>query len=117
MKVLLHLGWKSDPKFPDVANLSSYVTDPDARALFDFFVQSFEAGRPVAVPKGVPQERLDALRKAFDQTVNDPEFISAVRGAGFPVNAIGEQEVTQIIDRLYATPEPVLEKARSLRNR
>ena len=117
MKVLLHLGWKSDPAFPDAPNLSRYVTDPAARELFDFFVSPFEAGRPIAVPKGVPEDRLDALRTAFNETVHDPQFTAAVKAAGFPIEAIDGPAVDQIVSALYATPDAVLDKARKLRNR
>lgn len=117
MKVLLHLAWESHPDFPDVPNLSAYVTKPEVKALFDFFVLPFEAGRPIAVPKDVPQDRLDALRTAFSKTIADPEFITAVKSAGFPVNAIDGDAVEQLISKLYATPDSVLENARKLRNR
>jgi tripartite-type tricarboxylate transporter receptor subunit TctC len=117
MKVLLHMGWDTDPDFPDAPNLSAYITDPDTKALFDFFVAPFEAGRPLAVPKGVPEDRLAALRMAFAETVADPEFIKSVESAGFPVNAIDGGAVEQIISKLFETPDSVLEKARKLRNR
>ena len=117
MKVLLHMGWETDPDFPDAPNLSAYIKDPDTKALFDFFVSPFEAGRPLAVPKGVPEDRLAALRTAFAETVADPEFIKSVQSAGFPVNAIDGPAVEQIISKLFATPDSVIEKARKLRNR
>ncbi|QPN47442.1 hypothetical protein I5S86_11365 [Priestia aryabhattai] len=117
MKVLLHMGWETDPNYPDAPSLSAYITDPDTKALFDFFVSPFEAGRPLAVPKGVPEDRLAALRTAFSETVADPEFIKSVQSAGFPVNAIDGAAVEQIISKLFATPDSVIEKARKLRNR
>ncbi|WP_208738849.1 Bug family tripartite tricarboxylate transporter substrate binding protein [Phytopseudomonas daroniae] len=116
MKVLLHLAWKSDPAFSDVPNLSAYVTDPDVKALFDFFVSPFEAGRPIALPQGVPQDRLDALRAAFSATIADPEFIAAVEGAGFPVNAIDAVAMERIINKIYDAPVSVIEEARKFRN-
>lgn len=117
MKVLLHLAWTSDPAFPNVPNLTPYVTNPDARALLDFFIYPFQAGRPVAVPKDVPQDRIEALRNAFAQTIVDPQFKAAVEQAGFPIDAIDGDAVEHIVDTLYATPAPILEKARKLRNR
>jgi tripartite-type tricarboxylate transporter receptor subunit TctC len=112
MKVLLQLGWKSQPELPNVPNLSAYVTKPEAKALFDFFLAPFEAGRPVAVPKDVPQDRVDALRAAFTKTMADPEFVKAITSQGFPVDPIDGAAVEQIVTRLYATPKPVLDAAR-----
>lgn len=116
LKVLLHLGWKSTPDFPNVPNLSSYVTKPDVKALFDFFLLPFQAGRPLAVPKDVPQDRLDALRAAFSKAIVDPEFIAAMKAQGYPIDPIDGASVEQIVGKLYATPASALEGVRKLRN-
>jgi tripartite-type tricarboxylate transporter receptor subunit TctC len=116
MKVLLHLGWKSPPEFPDVPNLSTYVTKPEVKALFDFFLLPFEAGRPLAVPKDVPQDRLDALRTAFTKTVVDSEFTAALKSQGFPIDPIDGGAVEQIVSKLFATPKSELDSARKVRN-
>ena len=43
-------------------------------------LESWEAlsavGRPVAAPPGVSEDRLTFLRNAFDQAMNDPEFLA-----------------------------------------
>src|SRR4029078_5762167 len=33
-------------------------------------------GRPFAAPPGIPDDRKAALRKAFDETMKDPEFVA-----------------------------------------
>ena len=117
MKVLLHMAWASHPDFPNVPNLSAYVTKAEDKALFDFFLSTFESGRPIAVPKDVPQERFDALREAFAKTVADPEFADAIKKIGFKVEAVDGAAVEQIISKLYAAPDSLIEAARKLRNR
>jgi hypothetical protein len=114
MHVLLDLGWKSPPEFPNVPNLSTYITDPNVKALFDLFLLPFQAGRPIAVPKNVPPDRLAALRAAFAKTIADPEFIAAMKQSGFPIDPIDGGAVEQIVNQLYATPEAQIESARKL---
>jgi hypothetical protein len=114
MEVLLHLGWESHPDFPDVPNLSAYVTDPEAKSLLDFFLLPFQAGRPLAAPKEVPQDRLDALRTAFDEAVKDPEFLAAMQAQDYAVDPIDGEAVAEIVRQLYATPEAQLEAAREI---
>jgi tripartite-type tricarboxylate transporter receptor subunit TctC len=116
LKVLLNIGWNSHPDFPDVPNLSAYVTKPEDKALFDFILLPFEAGRPIAVPRDVPQDRLDALRTAFAQTIADPAFIKAMRVQGYPIDPIDGAAVEQIVGKLYAAPPSVIESARKLRH-
>ncbi|MDR5822049.1 tripartite tricarboxylate transporter substrate-binding protein [Caballeronia sp. LZ043] len=114
MKVLLHLGWQSPAGYTDVPNLSSYITQPDVKALFNLFILPFQAGRPIAVPKDVPQDRLDALREAFAKTIADPDFIDAMKQSGYPIDPISGDAVEQIIAKLYATPQRQLDDARKL---
>ncbi|WP_236592554.1 Bug family tripartite tricarboxylate transporter substrate binding protein [Paraburkholderia metrosideri] len=114
MKVLLEFGWKSPPEFPDAPNLSAYITKPEVKAVFNLFLLPFEAGRPIAVPPGVPPDRLAALRSAFAKTIADPEFQTMMKNAGFPIEPIDGTAVEQIVDKLYATPEAQLESARKL---
>lgn len=116
MKVLLHLGWTSHPDFPKVPNLSTYITKPEVKALFDFFIAPFAAGRPIAVPKDVPQDRLDALRAAFLKTMADPEFVTVMTSQGFPIDPIDGPAIEQIVSKLYATPASVIETVRSIQN-
>jgi tripartite-type tricarboxylate transporter receptor subunit TctC len=114
LKVLLDLGWQSPPEFPNVPNLSTRITNPDVKALFNLFLLPFQAGRPIAVPKNVPQDRLDALRAAFAKTIADPDFMAAMKSAGYPVDPIDGSAVEQIVNKLYATPQPQIESARKL---
>ncbi|WP_321818154.1 MULTISPECIES: hypothetical protein [unclassified Paraburkholderia] len=114
MKVLLHLGWTSPAPFADAPNLSTFITDPNVKALFNLFLLPFDAGRPIAVPQGVPQDRLDALRTAFDKTIKDPDFIDAMKHSGYPIDPIAGNAVEQIVSKLYATPAPQIDSARKL---
>ena len=115
LKVLLNVAWKSHPDFPNAPNLSAYVTKPEDKALFDFILLPFEAGRPIAVPKDVPQDRLDALRAAFSKTIADPAFATAMKAQGYPLDPIDGLAVEKIVAKLYAAPNSVLESARKLR--
>lgn len=112
LKVLMQLGWDSHPAFPDVPNFSDYVTDPSAKALIDFFILPFKAGRPLAVPGGVPEDRLVALREAVETTVNDPAFIAHMAEQDSAVDPVSGTGIEDVIAALYATPEPVLDGAR-----
>jgi hypothetical protein len=117
MKVLLHMGWDTDPDFPDAPNLSAYITDPETKAWVFFFVYAVLGGGARARPQWGPEARRAPPRMAVGATVAPPAIIKSVESAGFPVNAIDGGAVEQIISKLFETPDSVLEKARKLRNR
>src|SRR4051812_33717712 len=51
-----------------------FVKDEAQRAVLDFYSSSIEMGRPILAPPGVPADRLAALRRGFDRTMEDAAF-------------------------------------------
>lgn len=114
LKVLLHMGFNSLEPFPNVPNLSTYLTKPEDKELYSFFTRTMEAGRPIAVPKGVPADRLEALRKAFNDAAADPAFIEAMKAKDYPVEPITGEQVEAVIKDLYATSDATMERVRAV---
>jgi tripartite-type tricarboxylate transporter receptor subunit TctC len=114
IKVLMQLAPEASPAFPDVPLITSFSKDPEVLALAAFMLEPLNAGRPFAAPPDVPQDRIDALRAAFDAAAADPAFLETMKKANSDVDPISGAAVEAIIDDLYATPEPVLEKVRAL---
>lgn len=78
-KVILHAEKEARPEFgdaPSIYEVAEKSEDPEHAMKV---LRSWEAlnavGRPVAAPPGVPEDRLDFLQSAFDQAMNDPEFV------------------------------------------
>lgn len=116
IKVVVQTAVKSSPLFPDAPNLFDFTDDPDVRALGEFILAPMEAGRPFAAPPGIPEDRLAALRKAFMDAATDPDYIKAMTDIASAPEPISGEEVQAIVERLYATPVEVLDKARPLMN-
>jgi tripartite-type tricarboxylate transporter receptor subunit TctC len=71
-----------------------------------------ETGRPVAAPPGVPEDRLAALRRAFDATMKDPEFLAEAEKTKLTVGPLPGEELQKLVADLYATPPHLIERAR-----
>lgn len=72
---------------------------------------------PHALPPGVPKERVEALRQAFEKSYHDPEFRKLTDKAGMEVITKNGKQVTVIVDELLATPQPVLENLKAIVNK
>lgn len=114
LKVLMQIGLQPNPDFPDVPNIMTYIKDPEVKSLFTFMVAPFEAGRPLAAPPEVPADRLEALRKAFDDATSDPALIADLKKVNATVEPVSGVTVQAIVEDLYKTPQPVLEKVKTL---
>lgn len=69
-------------------------------------------GRPYVVSKQVPTGRLDILRKAFDETIADPQFVADAARMTLPVSPINGQKAERLIADIYAASEEVRQRAR-----
>jgi tripartite-type tricarboxylate transporter receptor subunit TctC len=64
-------------------------------------------------PPGVPAERVEALRKAFNDTVTDPEFVTEAEKRGMHVQLVTGQEIEDVLRRVYAMPKEIVERVRA----
>ncbi len=74
IKILTYAG--PTPKdLPGVPAVRDLVKTEDDRRIVDLIVSGTELGRPLAFAGGVPADRVAAVRKAFMDTMKDPDFV------------------------------------------
>ena len=77
-------------KHPELAHVPMVLdlakTDAD-RAAIELLVARLEYGRPFFVPPDVPADRVQALRRAFDATMKDPEFLADAKKLKLEIDA------------------------------
>ena len=109
VNVLIQMGLRKERDLPDVPLLSDLVTgDAKKEAIAKFMALSVTAARPLAAPPGVPDEQVETLRRAFDATMQDPEFLAAAQLRGSEIDPMTGEETQDIIRTYLATPKSVL---------
>jgi len=73
-------------------------------------------GRPYLAPPGVPKDRADALRKAFADTMKDPEFLADAEKAQLEITPVDGATIQKLVAEVYQTPPEVAKKAAELLN-
>lgn len=87
------------PEYPDVPLITDLIPNSEDRKVLELW-NAGTFGRAFFVSKKVPQDRIDILRKAFEDTINDPEFIEFARSRNFPVDLEKWQELHGAIDKI-----------------
>jgi hypothetical protein len=73
---------------------------------------------PYAIAPGIPNDRVAALRNAFDQTLADPAFVADFNKTLRPLVARSGEELTQIVNELLSQrPETVTALEEALKQR
>ena len=105
VKLLVQYGAEKEKHLPNVPFIFDLVKNEDDRKLWRAAVAPISIGRPYLLPPGVPQERVDALRKAFWDAINDPDFLAeqekARLGADTPRSG---KQIQDTIEEAYKFP-------------
>lgn len=71
---------------------------------------NFGAFRGIAAPADTPQEVVDALSKAFEGMINDPEFLKNMEKAGYPTVFKGSDDFADYVDQTIKDLSSILSK-------
>jgi tripartite-type tricarboxylate transporter receptor subunit TctC len=93
--------------------LDSAKTTED-RQVMELIFSPIALGYPSFMGPGVPKERVEIMRRAFDRTMQDPEFTSLTGQQTLAHDPATGETLQAIVARMYAMPAPVVEKARAL---
>jgi tripartite-type tricarboxylate transporter receptor subunit TctC len=103
---LIHRRWdepevKNLPLIPDVLK-----KDPDKLTAYKTWVATYEFQRPYSVPPETPKERVQLLRKAFADTLKDPEFLAEAKKAKLEVTHTSGEEIEKYVEEMLSiTPK------------
>src|SRR5215831_5949370 len=114
LNVIVQMGLTKLPDLPDVPSALDLVADVESRQVLELILIRQEAGRPFAAPPGVPADRLDALRRAFDATITDGEFRADADKAQLEVEPLTAAEIDTLLAKAYAAPKTIVQKAAAL---
>jgi len=70
--------------------------------------------RLYGVPPATPQDRVNVLRKAFEETMKDPEFLAEAKKAKLGVDPVSGNEVQRIVGGLFQLSPGLVAKLRDL---
>jgi tripartite-type tricarboxylate transporter receptor subunit TctC len=69
-------------------------------------------GRPFVAPPELPEDRRDALRSAFDETMKDPGFLADAEKSKIEINPVSGAAIDALMAELYRSSPDVLAEAR-----
>ncbi|HEY6366369.1 MAG TPA: tripartite tricarboxylate transporter substrate-binding protein [Candidatus Binatia bacterium] len=102
---LIHSRW-DDPEVKDVPLIPEIIKGEDNLAAYRTWVASYEFQRPLTVPPGTPKDRLQILRKAFADTMKDPEFTAEAEKSKLEITYVSGEEIEKHVDKVLSiTPK------------
>ena len=114
LNILVQLASKRSPELADVPILVEHATTDRQRRIVNVILGRQAMGRPVVAPPGLPEDRRQALRRAFDATMTDPEYLAEATARSLEVNPVGGADLDKLLGDLYATPPEIVAEIRAI---
>jgi tripartite-type tricarboxylate transporter receptor subunit TctC len=111
VNVLVQFGLQREHELADAPTLIELARNDTERAVFNFVSSDIPIGKSLVMPPQVPPERVAAVRRAFDATMRDPEFIADAKASDADVEPIPGEEIQSLVKRIIATPKEVIKTA------
>ena len=94
-----------------VPTVFKFAKTDEQRKILKFHASSLETGRPWLAPPGVPAERVQALRRAYDATMKDRAFLEEAKQRKLEVDARTGEEIEAVIRAVASLPDDLIAKA------
>ena len=91
-----------DPEVKDLPLIPKIIKGEDNLSAYNTWVGTFEFQRPFMLPPGTPKDRLQLLRKAFADTMKDPDFIAEAKKSKLEITYVSGEEVDRYVDKVLA---------------
>ena len=115
VKLILQYGLEKEPALPDVPSALDLAATEDDRQLLRAGLAMVTMGRPYLMPPDVPAERVAIMRKAVEDTFEDPEFLAEADrlALGVETPRTGAQ-VQRLLEEAYRAPPNIVARLRRL---
>jgi len=112
INLLMQYSLSKHPDLPNVPLVMDLAKNDEQRTILKLIFGRQVMGRPFAAPPGVPKDRVDALRKAFMETMADKAFLAEAEKAQFEVTPVSGERIENLVNEVYGSTTPELaEKA------
>src|SRR5262249_23340305 len=107
---LVQIGPQKDAELAHVPLLDELAQNEEQQQMFRLISGNVAIERPFTAPPQIPADRLETLRRAFDQTTRDPAFLADAERMQSDVDPQTGETVQRIVTAIVNTPAPVIEK-------
>jgi tripartite-type tricarboxylate transporter receptor subunit TctC len=113
--MVLQATVKAHPELPKVPVAFDLAKTDEARKLIQVVLRVYgPSTRPYLLPPGTPKERVELLRKAFTDTMKDPEFVAEAAKAKLDINPDDGAGLERNIRDIFKLDPPLVAKLKEI---
>lgn len=115
LNLIIQIGERKEPDLQDVPLLSDVIKgDPRKEAIARFVTLALVNARPVPAPPGVSPDLINLLRRAFDATMTDAEFLADARRLRLEITPGSGEDVQRSVHQVLETPKDIIRQTEAM---
>jgi len=99
---------------PNAPLLLDFAKTDEERAVLELLASDAAVGRGYITLPGVPADRVNALRRAFDATMKDPTFLAEAKKRRLLIEPMTGEKLQAIVNKTVAAPPAVVARAKKV---
>ena len=113
-RLIVQFALARHPELPDTPTAVELATTPEQKRLLAAVVNASEVGSAFFTTPEAPAERVDALRRAFDETMADADFIADLRQARVGLSPMRGAALQALVAEVGALPADLADQLKPL---
>jgi tripartite-type tricarboxylate transporter receptor subunit TctC len=111
--LLVQFALKRHKELPDLPTAVELARSDEERTILSAIMNATEVGTAFFTTPGIPADRLEALRRAFDATMKDPEFLADAARTRLTVDPITGEELQKLVGEVANLSPALMDKVRA----
>jgi tripartite-type tricarboxylate transporter receptor subunit TctC len=112
MKLIIQMGPHKDQTFGNIPSVFDYAKTAEQRQILSLAFDQMALGRPFMAPPGIPEDRTEALSKAFAETLKDPALLAEAKKMKLDIDYLSGEDAKKMLKQFADYPPSLLQKAK-----
>jgi len=113
ISIIVQFALNKHPELQGVPTVVELARNDEERAILRAVMNATEIGTAFFTTPGVPADRVTALRRAFDATVKDPEFLAEAARTHLTIGPLAGEELQKLVADVSNLSPALLDKVRA----
>ncbi len=114
VRILVQYGLERHPLLPDVPTCIDLAKTEEQKQILRVVMSSVEVGKMFFSTPGVPVDRVEALRRGFDEMMKDPDLIADVEKARMDLIPMRGEDLQKLIEGVSTVSPDLLAKVKKI---
>lgn len=114
LKFLAQFALEKHKDFADVPLAGDLPASQTGKRAIEFLTADAVLAWPLMTPPGVPEERVEELRRAFEAMMIDPQALAEAAKENMEIELVKGETMTRLVNRLYETPPEVIDVVKKI---